>query len=473
MEAIMKTRILRHPRLRPAIALACCAWALSAGTPAVDAADHLDGPRLTNNPGLLGNLDINDVYIFKGSTAKNTVLVMTVSPAAGVLGPPTFSTAGAYEFKIENNGDTSEDLTIRFVFGPPGSSGQQSYQFAAVDADGGGRLAGGGRTGRNVKVRGGGMVRAGLFDDPFFFDLNTFNRFKAKALAGDKSAALEFLNRGVKNIPQNFFGGFNVLAIVLEVPSVLLQASRGATHIGVWARTLMADASQFDRMARPAINTVLLPDDRKDAFNSAVPGQDSTFISSATDELTLLFGDAAMAATLAKTLLPDIMTFNTSSAQGFLNGRRLTDDVIDAELGLLTNNAVTSDEVVNDSVFTARFPYLGTPNPKSVAIRSLELAARGAEVTDTTSTATTTTPPNNPTTKSHDGAKSTGGSPKATSTSSAKSSSEPKHKGAAAKKQGGGGGGGHGDAKPKNGQPKRKDADSRPADAPEKKKKRK
>ncbi|MGZ4256276.1 MAG: DUF4331 family protein [Gaiellaceae bacterium] len=61
-------------------------------------------------------------------------------------------------------------------------------------------------------------------------------------------------------------------------------------------------------------------------------------------------------------LLPDILTFDTSSSAGFLNGRKLTDDVIDAELGLITNGAVPGDCVANDSTFLSGFPYLGSPN---------------------------------------------------------------------------------------------------------------
>jgi Domain of unknown function (DUF4331) len=49
-------------------------------------------------------------------------------------------------------------------------------------------------------------------------------------------------------------------------------------------------------------------------------------------------------------------------ATGFLNGRNLADDVIDAELQLLLNNPAASDCVNNDSTFLAGFPYLGVPN---------------------------------------------------------------------------------------------------------------
>jgi hypothetical protein len=343
---------------------------LTVSAPVARAADHLDGPRLMANPQVLGNLDVNDVYIFQGANKANTAMIMTLSPAAGVLGPTHFNPGGVYEFKIENNGDTQEDLTIRFAFSVPNAVGQQTYQFAAADSFGRLLLGGAGLTGRNVPVPGGGAVRADLFDDPFFFDLNAFNRFKMRALAGDPNAADEFLKRGVKNIPQNFFGGFNVLAIVLEVPSVRLQSTRTNHKIGVWARTTVFGV-QFDRMGRPAINTVLLPDADKDLFNSATPSQDVAFRPIATTELTKLFGNPTHAAAVAQMLLPDIMSFDTSDSDGFLNGRRLTDDVIDAELNLLTAGAVTTDDVPNDSVFSARFPYLGTPNPKKVTLHAL------------------------------------------------------------------------------------------------------
>ena len=48
------------------------------------AADHLDAPFVKTD----GRIDINDVYVFQSPTnADNTVLAMTVNPAAGVLSP--------------------------------------------------------------------------------------------------------------------------------------------------------------------------------------------------------------------------------------------------------------------------------------------------------------------------------------------------------------------------------------------------
>ena len=61
-------------------------------------------------------------------------------------------------------------------------------------------------------------------------------------------------------------------------------------------------------------------------------------------------------------LLPDILTFNFNSAAGFLNGRRLQDDVIDISLNLVTNGHVASDGVGPHTDYLAQFPYLGTPH---------------------------------------------------------------------------------------------------------------
>ena len=114
----MNPPIVRCSR-RPLVILALVG-ALALGPLAASAADHLDGPRLMANPTVLGNLDINDVYIFKAFNPKNTVLIMTLSPAAGVLGPAMFNPMGMYQFEIENNNDTSPDLTIQFTFAAPG-----------------------------------------------------------------------------------------------------------------------------------------------------------------------------------------------------------------------------------------------------------------------------------------------------------------------------------------------------------------
>jgi hypothetical protein len=81
------------------------------------------------------------------------------------------------------------------------------------------------------------------------------------------------------------------------------------------------------------------------------------------DTLEIFYGPGnPTVGVLADILLPDILTVDTSNPAGFLNGRGLADDVIDAELALVTNGAVTTDCVANDSAFSDSFPYLAPPN---------------------------------------------------------------------------------------------------------------
>ena len=75
------------------------------------------------------------------------------------------------------------------------------------------------------------------------------------------------------------------------------------------------------------------------------------------------------ATAIAGVLLPDVLTLDTSSGAGFLNGRKLDDDVIDAVLPIATGGffggspVLTTDEVpANDVAFSGSFPYLAGPH---------------------------------------------------------------------------------------------------------------
>jgi hypothetical protein len=319
------------------------------------AADHLDAPGLTP-PGGDTRLDITDVYAFQSpSNANNTVLVMGVNPLAGVLNDGAFNSEASYEFKIDSDGDAKEDLTYRVTFAPVKGSSSQKVMLRRIPAGGpkggGASMLASGLTDQDISIAGGGTLRAGVFDDPFFFDLNGF-------------LAVDFCNPGT-----NFFSGLNISAIVLEVPSSWL----GSNNVGVWAQTVL-NKQQIDRMGRPAINTVFIPNNpfepsgsepsQKNAFNAGKPRNDQRdFRGEVVDTLEIFYGAGSPTAQgLADFLLPDILTIDTSSSAGFPNGRGLADDVIDIELSLVTNGAVTSDCVGNDSAFTTSFPYLALKN---------------------------------------------------------------------------------------------------------------
>jgi len=315
------------------------------------AADHLDAPGLTP-PGGDTRLDINDVYAFQSpANSSNTVLIMTVNPLAGILNNGTFHPGASYDLMIDTDGDAKEDMMYRVTFSAPDASLAQDVRLRLVGAGAGSGVLAAGQTGQNIPVKGGGMLRAGVFDDPFFFDLLGF-------------LSLNFCNPGT-----NFFTGLNTSAIVLEVPS----ASLGPSNIGVWARTYLNN-QQIDRMGRPAINTVFIPNNvfepsgtepsQRNAFNAGKPRHDQRdFRGEVVDTLEIFYGAGnPTVGVLADILLPDILTIDTSNPAGFLNGRQLADDVIDAELGLVTDGLVTTDCVGSDSAFTNTFPYLAPAN---------------------------------------------------------------------------------------------------------------
>lgn len=311
-----------------------------AGSGIVRSADHGDAPTVRNDT----RVDINDVYIFQSpETAANTVIVMTVCPLAGVTGPKLFAPGAKYQFAIDTDGDAVEEQVYSFVFGKPDAAGHQKFTMT-----GPARLKVKGTSEEEAAVGDTGKVFCGLRDDPFFFDLIGFKR------------GLSFSDGGSRN----FFTGLNTMAIVLEVPTASFGTLTNST-MGVWARTLKGK-KQIDRMGRPAINTVLIGGADKDRFNATSPKND---VANWRTKVVANIMAAPLNRTqpdaegLADVLLPDILTYDPTNSGGFLNGRKLEDDVIDAELNLLSNGAVTTDFVENDTKFSGTFPYLASPNP--------------------------------------------------------------------------------------------------------------
>jgi hypothetical protein len=137
-------------------------------------------------------------------------------------------------------------------------------------------------------------------------------------------------------------------------------------------------------MGRPAINTVFngthlplsstLNDAEKEAFNHVNPTSDRRITTSNVKAVmgainnvldvngATTWTDGEIAG-LANVLLPDVLTVQLGNSAGFLNGRKLGDDVINAEFSLLTKGAITSDGVdANDKTFMASFPYVARPH---------------------------------------------------------------------------------------------------------------
>ena len=137
--------------------------------------------------------------------------------------------------------------------------------------------------------------------------------------------------------------------------------------------------SQSDQMARPAINTVFVETNSKDAFNTTIPSEmGGQFAGSFQTRLLALNPDYTTnilgwdAATMAGALATDVLNsdLTTATAFGSLNGRALADDVITTELTLIfggpagMDKPTLSDDNVdtNDKSFLVTFPYLAEPH---------------------------------------------------------------------------------------------------------------
>ena len=382
------------------LAVAGIVSAIGAGPLFVGAADHLDAPTAKSNH----RIDITDLYAFK--SGAGTTLIMNVNPLTTPANSKTvrFSTAALYEFKVDLNGDAVPDIAYRIKFSNTrfASDGAVIQTYTIRRATGAsarvtawnGTVIGSGSTtpyGRSARVatfRSGARAFAGARDDPFFFDLVGFVQFKNELLMGNTTLGTPGSGPGTLLggfTGSDTFAGTNVSSIALWVPNAAL-GGRGR-HIGIWVTTSVKTATgydQVDRMGRPAINTVFnglhapvsstLNNAEKEAFNRINPTSDRAV---ATDNVVavldtignVLTANGATAYTaaqvngIARTLLPDILTFQVGNSAGFLNGRKLGDDVINAEFSLLTNGAVTSDGVnANDRGFSTSFPYLAAPH---------------------------------------------------------------------------------------------------------------
>ena len=342
----------------------------------VKAADHLDAPGLTS-PSARPDADINDVYAFNSDKPGRSVLVMTTGPGAGAIAPKTYATNVAYKINVDNTGDAVADLAyvVRFSADKGGKAGLPKQAFTvsmitganAASGTKGKAIAAGSSNLPEAKVKGGGRAWSGLRSDPFFFDLDAFRQVVLKQDRGRKS----FCDTNGAGV--DFFAALNTNAIVLDLPNATLGGK-----IGVWAQTIDASGQVIDQMGRPAINTVFNSGADKNEFNATPPSQQSAKFGKNVSAVLATFSGldkegayaADLNATLTGVLIPDMLTFDTATkAAGPLNGRALANDVIDAELNIVTGGyqvpgrdavgAIASDCVAAHTDYQAAFPFLG------------------------------------------------------------------------------------------------------------------
>ena len=300
------------------------------------------------------NLNITDFYVFqKPGDASKTILIMNVNPMPPKLAD-SFDPAAVYEFRVDTNGDAVADLAFRVTFSPY-ENGQQmatvrraTGQQATSSDDSGEIIIANAPVsfGEQVQVTNAGDYAffAGSRSDPFFFDL------------------MGFCNN-LKFTGTDYFLDKDVFGIVLEVPN---SALGGHSRAGLWTRVLWSHDGEWLQVARlglPLLSILFNASADKDPFNRSEPAQQKVmFMDKVVAQLESMGHTASRTQEIAQMFIPDILHYDSSSSQGFFNGRRLTDDVADIIFNLVTAGKVTTDMVGSHTDYLATFPYLGKPH---------------------------------------------------------------------------------------------------------------
>ncbi|MEV5661586.1 DUF4331 domain-containing protein [Streptomyces flaveolus] len=247
------------------------------------------------------------------------------------------------------------------------------------------------------QLAGGGQTFAGQADDPFFLDLRVFDLLYGGNLS---------------EVGNDTLKGYNVNSIALQVPTDMIVESAGQPVVGIWSTTRRKNAqghfTQVSRLGNPLVNEVVNPLADKDTFNASAPADDARFLPNVTqpelpklveaiykikapaeprDDLVDVFLKGVPELNQPPHVTPsEQLRLNTSVAPaaepkrlgvldgdtaGFPNGRRLTDDVIDAALQVVEGELVGAKNDLGDAVdandkeFGHTFPYLAHPTEGS------------------------------------------------------------------------------------------------------------
>ncbi|WP_260482308.1 DUF4331 domain-containing protein [Sphingomicrobium flavum] len=187
------------------------------------AADHLDPPQRTD-PSVDDTpdraADIADIYTFFDD--QTTKLILTFAGPVPTDAAATFDPDVRYYINVSTQEPRTESNTrIQIQFGedavqPGDQFGIRVSGLPGVTGD----IIGPVETDLEEQ---GVKVRAGLYDDPFFFDLQGFREtLDTGDLSFDSS--------------RDFFAGQNITAVVIEIPNA--NISNGNNVIDVWTETL-------------------------------------------------------------------------------------------------------------------------------------------------------------------------------------------------------------------------------------------
>lgn len=342
--------------------------------------------HVDNNGDALGDLVFR--YTFTTHTKNDKTFLYNTGPVTS-LDDPDLNITQTYDIdliKLHEGKEASRTTIAHEVPVAPSNVGKASMpDYGALRDQAVHELAGGAQT------------FAGQADDPFFLDLRVFDLLYGGNLS---------------EVGNDTLKGYNVNSIALQVPTDMVVESAEQPVVGIWSTTQRKNAqgefTQVSRLGNPLVNEVVNPLKDKDTFNASAPADDARFLPNVTnpelpklieaiykieapaeprDDLVDVFLKGVKDLNQPPHVTPsEQLRLNTSIAPaaepkrlgvldgdnaGFPNGRRLTDDVIDAALQVVEGELVGAandlgDAVdANDKEFGKAFPYVANPTEGS------------------------------------------------------------------------------------------------------------
>ena len=317
---------------------------------------HLDSPIARQDI----RLDITDLYLFRGEVG--TVFVINVCHSiAGAVPSPGFHPEGMYEFKVDLNGDSVEEITYRVKFDARDANGGQRLTLhridgaQAADPHAPGTLLLKGATGETSSSAAGLRIWAGRAGDPFWIEPDVLHAVGHVLQDG----TIVDLKGWDPSRAKNLFAGHSVYSLVLEIPDAeLIGSGKAGQKIGVWAvASLATDAGgwrSINRVGLPMIHPLFTQynEDLGNRLNAGRPADDfATFgeaaiksIATAVRAVGTAEDPEGYAAKVAHRFFPNLLpyTVGTSAVFGLgdWNGRSLTDNAPDVMFSIATNSPV-------------------------------------------------------------------------------------------------------------------------------------
>jgi len=365
---------------------------------AAKASDHIDSPAIAQDRGA----DIADLYAFLDPN-DNSQVVLIMSTQGFIIpgehfGMAIFDHNIRYRFEIENTGDAIPDTFVDVYYSP--GLGRQTPQTATIVLPGGQTFSAQTTIATQeyeapefvVTEDEATGVRffGGIADDPFFLDDTGANRLVASATANPGHPALGVLSeRGGRDT----YASFNTLITAVSIPAAMLKGAGNV--IGINALTQRranqtitpngviegsGDWVTVDRDGNPLVNNGLIPPPRKDEYNASTTEDDAAgkFRADIVKSLKAFNTDDKHIAMLTKMIVDtgDILRLdltvrnrgpgggkNKGGGFGWMGGRRLGDDVVDATFTTINNGNPLADGVdQNDVPFGNSFPFVAPPH---------------------------------------------------------------------------------------------------------------